>query len=74
MAQESSKIPVDLAVWIADVVQIQALSEAPVSAENARVIRESADRLMDVLEGRLSPELQARMTEVAQEMTRRLAA
>jgi hypothetical protein len=37
------------------------------------LIRQSADRLMDVLDGRLSPELQERMVEVAREMANALA-
>jgi len=37
------------------------------------LIRQSADRLMAVLEGRMSPDLQRRMIEVAMEMTLALA-
>jgi hypothetical protein len=67
-------MPPDLAVWIADVAQIQTLaSKKPISDENAELIRQSADRLIDVLEGRLSPDLQRRMAEVATEMSLALA-
>jgi hypothetical protein len=71
---QNQSVPSDLAVWIADVVQIQTLSsKTPISDENAELIRQSADRLMDVLEGRQSPDLQRRMAEVATEMTLALA-
>jgi len=61
-------------VWIADVVQIQTLaSKTPISDENAELIRQSADRLMDILDGRLSPELQQRVVEVATEMAKAVA-
>ena len=61
-------------MWIADVVQIQTLaSKTPISDENAELIRQSADRLMDILDGRLSPELQQRVVEVATEMAKAVA-
>ena len=60
--------------WIADVAQIRTLaSKTPISDENAELIRQSADRLMDVLEGRLSPDLRHRMTAVAIEMANAVA-
>lgn len=63
---QNQSVPLDLAVWIADVVQIQTLaSNTPISDERAELIRQSAGRLMDILEGRLSPELLERMTHVA---------
>jgi len=76
MAHENSQIvPADLALWIADVIQIQALaSQTPVSDEMAKVIYDSATRLLDVLEGRLTPDVQARMAEVAKEMALAVAA
>jgi hypothetical protein len=56
-------------VWIADVVHIQTLaSKTPISDENAELIRQSAGRLMDILDGRLSADLRHRMTTVAIEM------
>ena len=71
---QSQNVSPDLAVWIADVVQIQTLaSKTPISDENAELIRQSADRLMDILDGRLSPELQRRMVEVATEMANAVA-
>ena len=71
---QSQNVPPDLAVWIADLVQIRTLADkTPISDENAELIRQSADRLMDVLDGRLSPELQERMVEVAREMANALA-
>jgi hypothetical protein len=61
-------------VWITDVAQIRTLaSKTPISDENAELIRQSADRLMDVLVGRLSPDLRHRMTAVAIEMANAVA-
>jgi hypothetical protein len=71
---QNQNVPPDLAVWIADVVQIQTLAaKRPISDEHAELIKQSADRLMDVLDGRLSPELQTRMIEVARQMATELA-
>ena len=71
---QNQNVPPDLAVWIADVVQIQTLaSKTPISDENAELIRQSADRLMDVLNGRLSADLRHRMTAVAIEMANAVA-
>jgi hypothetical protein len=71
---QNQSVPPDLAVWIADVVQIQTLaSKRPISDEHADLIKESADRLMDILDGRLSADLRHRMTEVAIEMANAVA-
>lgn len=70
MAQkESQEIPQDLAAWIADVIQIQVLAgQKPVSDNAADRIKESAERLLNILDGRMSPELQRRMIETAKRM------
>jgi len=71
---QNQNVPADLAVWIADLVQIKTLARVrPISDEHADLIVESADRLMDVLEGRLSADLRHRMTEVAIEMANAVA-
>jgi hypothetical protein len=55
---QSQSVPPELAVWLADVVLIQTLAnKTPISYENAELIRRSAGRLMDILEGRLSLDL-----------------
>ena len=55
-------------------VQIKTLSRLrPISDEHADLIEQSATRLMDVLEGRLSPDLKERMTTVAIEMATAVA-
>jgi hypothetical protein len=66
---EVTQVPQDVAVWIVDLVQIQALSEkkSP-SREDLNLINESATRCLSILEGRLTPELMARMSAVAREM------
>jgi hypothetical protein len=66
MNQEKSRVPVDLAVYIADIVQIRVLAEkeSP-TKDDLRLIRESAVRLDSILEGRLTPDLKNRMTEVS---------
>jgi hypothetical protein len=70
---QNQNVPPDLALWIADVAQIQTLaSKTPISDENAELIRQSAGRLMDILEGRLSPELLERASVVATEMAQAL--
>lgn len=70
MAQkEAQEVPQDLAAWIADVVQIQALAgQKPVSNSAADRIKESATRLLNILEGRMTPDLQKRMIEAARRM------
>lgn len=71
----AQEIPQDLAVWIADVVQIQVpASETPVSDDHAKLIKESADRLLNVLKRRLTSDLQARIIAVAREMAQAIAA
>lgn len=64
----------DVAAWVADVVQIKVLAaKRPISESSADRIVESAGRLLDILEGRLSPELQKRLVEIAERMTGELA-
>lgn len=71
---QNQSAPPDLAVWIADVIQIKTLARhRPISDEHADLIEQSASRLMDVLDGRLSPELRERMAAVATEMAIALA-
>lgn len=71
---QNQNVPPDLAVWIADLVQIRALARVrPISGEHADLIEQSANRLMDILEGRLSPDLQERMAEVAMAMAEAVA-
>ena len=71
---QNQSVPPDLAVWIADIIQIRTLAGVrPISDEHADLIGQSADRLMDILEGRLSPDLRHRMTAVAIEMANAVA-
>jgi len=71
---QNQSVPPDLAVWIADLVQVSTLARVrPISDEHADLIAESPDRLMDILNGRMSPELRHRMTEVAIEMANKVA-
>lgn len=71
---QNQSVPPDLAVWIADIVQIKSLARVrPISDEHADLIEQSANRLMDVLDGRLSPELKERMATVAIEMAEAVA-
>lgn len=71
---QNPDVPPDIAVWIADVVQIKTLVRVrPISDEHADLIKQSANRLMDVLEGRLSPDLLERMSAVATEMANAVA-
>jgi hypothetical protein len=75
MDQKQEQVPQDLAVWIADLVQIQVLADKKsLSAEELGLIKESAGRLLNVLEGRLTPDLISRMTAVAREMAKARAA
>lgn len=71
---QSQSAPPDLAVWIADIIQIKTLARVrPISDEHADLIEQSASRLLDILDGRLSPELRQRMTAVAIEMAEAVA-
>jgi hypothetical protein len=71
---QNQSVPPDLAVWIADIIQIKTLAGVrPISDEHADLIQQSANRLMDILDGRLSADLRHRMTAVAIEMAEAVA-
>lgn len=63
-----------IALWVADVVQVQTLSSlSNPTAEHLKLIKDSADRLWQILNGQLTPETAQRMKAVAEMMAAEIA-
>ena len=71
-SNQQTETPPELALWIADVVQVETLSKLTskeITDEHLQLIQASAGRLWGVLQGVLTPEQQSRMRLVAERMT-----